>query len=69
MTSTAPATRSAAAPQVQAFFDRVGSVLTPGGLVIVYGPFKYLGEHTSASNAPTAISKPSGCFNCARIWS
>jgi SAM-dependent methyltransferase len=38
-------------PEVQAFFERVASVLTPGGLVIAYGPFKYLGEHTSASNA------------------
>lgn len=38
-------------PEVQAFFERVGSVLAPGGLVIAYGPFKYLGEHTSASNA------------------
>lgn len=38
-------------PEVQAFFERVTSVLTPGGLVIAYGPFKYLGEHTSASNA------------------
>jgi SAM-dependent methyltransferase len=37
--------------EVQAFFERVVSVLTPGGLVIVYGPFKYLGLHTSASNA------------------
>ncbi|MEX8492956.1 DUF938 domain-containing protein, partial [Sphaerotilus sp.] len=36
---------------VQAFFARVASVLTPGGLVIAYGPFKYLGLHTSASNA------------------
>ena len=27
-----------------------------GGLVIVYGPFKYLGEHTSASNAAFDVS-------------
>ncbi|WP_338413748.1 DUF938 domain-containing protein [uncultured Sphaerotilus sp.] len=38
-------------PEVQAFFERVVSVLNPGGLVIVYGPFKYLGLDTSASNA------------------
>lgn len=38
-------------PEVQAFFERVVSVLTPGGLVIAYGPFKYMGLHTSASNA------------------
>jgi len=38
-------------PEVQTFFERVGSVLNPGGLVIVYGPFKYLGLDTSASNA------------------
>lgn len=38
-------------PEVQAFFERVGSVLNPGGLVIVYGPFKYLGLDTSAGNA------------------
>jgi len=37
--------------EVQAFFEQVGSVLNPGGLVIVYGPFKYLGLDTSASNA------------------
>ena len=45
-----------ALPEVQAFFDRVGSVLVPGGLVIVYGPFRYLGEHTSASNAAFDVS-------------
>ena len=37
--------------EVQTFFERVVSVLTPGGLVIAYGPFKYMGLHTSASNA------------------
>jgi len=42
--------------EVQAFFERVVSVLTPGGLVIVYGPFKYMGLHTSASNAAFDVS-------------
>jgi cyclopropane fatty-acyl-phospholipid synthase-like methyltransferase len=42
--------------EVQTFFERVASVLTPGGLVIVYGPFKYLGEYTSASNAAFDVS-------------
>lgn len=36
---------------VRAFFEQVGGVLNPGGLVIAYGPFKYGGQHTSASNA------------------
>lgn len=35
---------------VQAFFEQVVGVLNPGGLLIVYGPFKYGGQHTSASN-------------------
>lgn len=38
-------------PEVQAFFARVGSVLAPGGLLIVYGPFTYGGVQTCASNA------------------
>lgn len=42
--------------EVQAFFGQVGAVVAPGGLVIVYGPFKYLGEHTSASNAAFDVS-------------
>ena len=36
---------------VAAFFDGVGQVLRPGGTLCVYGPFRYRGEFTSASNA------------------
>ena len=36
---------------VQAFFEGAGELLTCGGKVCVYGPFKYNGEYTSASNA------------------
>lgn len=33
------------------FFAGVADVLAPGGALCVYGPFKYDGMHTSASNA------------------
>lgn len=36
---------------VQACFVGVGSLLTANGLFIVYGPFNYGGQFTSASNA------------------
>lgn len=36
---------------VQAFFGALPSVLTPGAEVVLYGPFQYDGQHTSASNA------------------
>lgn len=36
---------------VAAFFQGVGQVLAPGGTLAVYGPFRYGGEYTSASNA------------------
>ncbi|MCO4756451.1 MAG: DUF938 domain-containing protein [Oceanospirillaceae bacterium] len=36
---------------VQAFFEGAGELLTCGGKVCVYGPFRYNGEYTSASNA------------------
>lgn len=32
-------------------FEGVGRILAPGGVWVLYGPFKYAGEHTSASNA------------------
>ncbi len=38
-------------PEVEAFFAGVGAVLTPGGLLVVYGPFNYHGAFTSDSNA------------------
>lgn len=36
---------------VECFFQGVGRVLRPGGKLCVYGPFKYAGEFTTASNA------------------
>ena len=33
------------------FFRGVGATLTRGGVLCVYGPFRYRGEHISASNA------------------
>jgi len=38
-------------PAVEAFFAGVGAVLAPSGVLCVYGPFRYGGEFTSASNA------------------
>lgn len=38
-------------PQVQTLFQRLDPIIEPGGLLIIYGPFKYRGEFTSASNA------------------
>jgi SAM-dependent methyltransferase len=35
---------------VQACFAGIGDALVPGGLLAVYGPFRYGGEYTSASN-------------------
>jgi cyclopropane fatty-acyl-phospholipid synthase-like methyltransferase len=32
------------------FFRGVGAALTSGGVLCVYGPFRYRGQHTSASN-------------------
>jgi len=34
-----------------AFFKGVGAVLNPGGMLFVYGPFKYGGDFTTGSNA------------------
>lgn len=36
---------------VRAFFSGLTQVMTPQSKVIIYGPFKYNGEFTSASNA------------------
>ncbi len=38
-------------PEVEKFFDGVGEVLEPGGVLAVYGPFNYNGAFTSESNA------------------
>jgi cyclopropane fatty-acyl-phospholipid synthase-like methyltransferase len=36
---------------VQAFFRGVTKLLSGGGVIAIYGPFKYEGRHTSDSNA------------------
>lgn len=38
-------------PEVEAFFEGVGEVLAPGGVLAVYGPFNSNGAYTSESNA------------------
>jgi SAM-dependent methyltransferase len=37
-------------PEVMALFAGVGTVLAPGGVLCVYGPFRYGGKYTSDSN-------------------
>ena len=37
-------------PEVMALFRGIGSVLAPGGVLCVYGPFRYGGRYTSDSN-------------------
>jgi cyclopropane fatty-acyl-phospholipid synthase-like methyltransferase len=37
-------------PEVTAMYRGLGDVLSPGGVVCVYGPFRYHGRYTSASN-------------------
>ena len=37
-------------PEVTSMFGKIGSVLAPGGVLCVYGPFRYAGEYTSDSN-------------------
>ncbi len=37
--------------EVEAFFAGVGTLLPAGGLLVLYGPFNYDGQYTSASNA------------------
>lgn len=38
-------------PEVEKFFEGVGEVLAPGGMLAVYGPFNTHGAFTSDSNA------------------
>ena len=38
-------------PEVEHLFERLPTVLAKPGLLIVYGPFRYQGRHTSESNA------------------
>ena len=38
-------------PEVECFFEGVGEVLEPNGVMAVYGPFNYNGAFTSESNA------------------
>ena len=37
-------------PEVTALFAGIGTVLAPGGVLCVYGPFRYAGKYTSDSN-------------------
>jgi cyclopropane fatty-acyl-phospholipid synthase-like methyltransferase len=37
-------------PEVQALFRGCGGILTPGGVLCIYGPFRYGGRYTSDSN-------------------
>ena len=37
-------------PEVIAMHERIGSVLAPGGVMCLYGPFRYEGRYTSESN-------------------
>jgi SAM-dependent methyltransferase len=37
-------------PEVMALFAGLGGVLAPGGVLCVYGPFRYAGRYTSDSN-------------------
>ena len=38
-------------PEVEQLFEGVGALLPAGGVLAVYGPFKYGGVHTAESNA------------------
>jgi SAM-dependent methyltransferase len=37
-------------PEVMALTQGIGSVLSPGGILCIYGPFRYAGAYTSPSN-------------------
>ena len=36
--------------EVMALFNGIGTVLAPGGVLCIYGPFRYAGKYTSDSN-------------------
>jgi SAM-dependent methyltransferase len=38
-------------PEVEKLFAGIGTVLQPGGVLAIYGPFNYNGQFTSPSNA------------------
>ena len=38
-------------PEVETMFAGVGTLLAPGGVFCIYGPFNYQGTYTSAGNA------------------
>jgi SAM-dependent methyltransferase len=37
-------------PEVMALFKGIATVLAPGGVLCIYGPFRYAGRYTSESN-------------------
>lgn len=37
-------------PEVTALFHGIGATLTPGGVLAIYGPFRYAGRDTAPSN-------------------
>lgn len=39
-----------AMPAIERCLAQAGALLRPGGLLLVYGPFRYQGDYTSASN-------------------
>ena len=38
-------------PEIESFFANLTTILKPGTVLVVYGPFRYAGEYTSESNA------------------
>ena len=56
-------------PEVIAMYRGIGSVLAPGGVLCVYGPFRYEGRYTSESNREfdrslQARHPPRACATC-----
>lgn len=37
--------------EVERCFEKLAQVILPGGMLLIYGPFKFGGQHTSDSNA------------------